>query len=165
MSQTSYAVNMSAGKAGGLYDAGDNDVISVVTPVGGVAIPFGKLMVRNGTEGQGKLPVLAADVTTALNVLGLALASQNIESDASGDPEYPVGSVVPVMRKGRAYVKVEETVTEGSDVYVRYAAGGNGVGSFGDTAGTSERALLAGARYLLGAATNGLAVVELNLPA
>lgn len=165
MSQTSYAVNMSEGKNGSLYDAGDNDVVSVITPLTGVAIPYGRLVVQNGTEGQGKLPVLAADITTAQNVLGFALSSQNIESDASGDPEYPVGSVVPVLRKGRAYVKVEEDVTVASVVYVRYAAGGNGLGCFGDTAGTSEKAILAGARYVKGASANGLAVVEFNLPA
>lgn len=163
MSQTSYAVNMSEGKNGALYDAGDNDVMSVVNPA--VAIPFGKLVVQNGTEGQGKLPTASTDITDNQKVLGFALCSQNIESDASGDPEYPVNSVVPVLRKGRAYVKVEETVTESSVVYVRYAAGGNGVGCFGDTAGTSEKAILAGARYVKGASANGLAVVEFNLPA
>lgn len=165
MSQTSYSVNMSEGKNGALYDCGDNDVMSYVVPTTGAAVGYGKLVVRNGTEGQCKLPAASTDVTVKENVLGFALAQQNIESDSSGDPEHPVGSVIPVLRKGRAYVKVEETVTEASEVYVRYAAGGNGVGAFGDTAGTSERALLDGARYVKGASANGLAVVEFNLPA
>lgn len=162
MSQTSYAVNMEAGKEGLLFDLGVKDAISCVNPA--VEMPFGKLAVVNGTEGQCKLPELAADITTAKNVLGIVLASQEMEQLSSGDPRYVVQSVLPVLRKGRVWVKVEEAVAEGSDVYVRYAAGGNGIGSFGDTAGTSERALLAGARYLKGAAANGLAVVEISLP-
>lgn len=166
MSQTAYSINMSEGKNGSLADSGDNDILSVINPVGGVALPYGRLAVSNGTEGQAKLPTVATDITTAANVRGVVLGQQNIESDASGDPEHPVGSVVSVLRKGRVYVKVEEAVTDGSDVYVRFAAGGNGLGSFGDTAGAGpDRAILAGARYVKGAAANGLAIVDFNLPA
>ena len=161
MSQTSYSLTQAIGREGQLADAGDNDVYSFVNPA--VALPFGKLAVANGTDGQVKLPTAADDITTAKLIAGVVLASQNMESDGSALADYPVGSVVPCLRKGRVIVQVEEAVTNGSDVFVRYAAGGNGLGSFGDTAGTSERAQLAGARYLTSAAANGLAVLEINV--
>lgn len=161
MSQLSYAVDMAAGKEGGLYDAGENDVLSFLNPVD--VIPFGKLVVRDAEDDECKLPAASTDITDVTKALGLALALQNIEQSTSGVAQYVAKSVVSVLRKGRAWVKVEETVTVNSTVHVRYAAGGNGVGSFGDTTGTSERAPLAGAKYLTGASANGLAVVEFNL--
>jgi hypothetical protein len=163
MSQTAYSINMAEGKVGALADAGDNDIMSYIAPA---AHPFGTLAVRNGTEGQCKLPALAADITTKENVLGLVLAQQAMESTSAASPQHPAGSVVPVLRKGRAYVKVDEAVAEGSAVFVRFAAGGEGPGFFGDTAGAGpDRAALDGARYVKGAAAGALAIVEVNFPA
>lgn len=160
MSQTSVSSTMEIGIAGQLADSGDNDVVSKLASV---AMPFGKLAVEAATEGQCKLPGVAGDVTDPLKVLGLVLKTQAIESDSSSASDYAAGDMVNVMRKGRALVKVEQTVVVTDPVYVRYAAGGDGVGSFGNSAGTSERALLASAKYIKGAASGGLAVVELNL--
>lgn len=161
MSQTSYSLNQPVAKEGMLYDAGENDVLSFNNPVD--AIAFGKFVVRSTGDDECKLPAASADITDVTKALGLALSSQTVEQSALGVAQWDAKSQVPVLKKGRAWVKVEETVTVGSTVHVRYAAGGNGVGSFGDTTGTSERAPLAGAKYLTGASANGLAVVEFNL--
>jgi hypothetical protein len=160
MSQTSYSINQAAAREGGLYDLGDHDILSFVNAA---AIPFGKLVVRDTADDAGKLPAASTDVTDAKKVLGLAIAKQDIESSASGVAQYPAQSQVPVMRRGRAWVKVEGAVTPASDVFVRYAAGGDGLGSFGATAGTSARAQLANAKYLTSAGVGGFAVVDFNI--
>jgi len=160
MSQTSYSVNQAAGKEGMLYDVGNKDAISCIAEE---AIPFGKLVVRGTADNGAVLPAASGDVTTAQKVLGMAMFDMAKEQDANGAVAYANKDAVSVLRKGRAWVKVEEAVTPASSVYVRYAAGGNGVGSFGDTAGTSERAALAGAKYLTSASADGLALIEFNL--
>jgi len=163
MSQTAYQLYLSkAGFEGQLADSGQTDKWSVI---GEGAIPFGKLVVRGtDVDKQGNLPSAAGDITPSLNVWGMAIHSQSVMSDPSVVPaQYPDKSAVPCLRKGRAYVKVEEAVTVASAVHVRYAAGGNGLGSFGDTTGTSERAPLAGAKYMSDAAANEFAIIEFNL--
>lgn len=160
MSQTSYAEQAIA-FAGMKADAGDDDVLSRLAEV---AIPFGKLVIL-GTDKdrQCKLPGASGDVTTAGLQLGVSLQSHAMEQNSASPAQYDVKDAVSVMHKGRVYVKVEEDVTASDPVFVRYAAGGDGVGSFGKTAGTSERAALSKARYLKAALAGGLAVVELDL--
>lgn len=161
MSQTSYSQSMAVAKEGMLADIGDNDVVSFNNPA--VAVPFGKFVVRSTGDDECKLPVASTDITVVTSALGMALAVQSIEQDSSGVAQYVAKSQVNVLKKGRAWVKVEEAVTVASTVHVRYAAGGNGLGSFGDTTGTSERAPLAGAKYLTAAGANELALIEFNL--
>lgn len=161
--QTSYAIDQSAGLPGQLADAGHQDVVSAINSA--TAVPFGKLCVAGASEGLCKLPGAATDVTNKGLVLGVSVKTHAIESSLSGDPQYPVNSVPSLLRKGRIYVKVEQAVAIGDAVYVRYAAGGDGLGSFGNTAGTTERALLDGASWVKGAGIGGLAVLEVNFVA
>jgi hypothetical protein len=120
MSQLIYSQSMALARAGMVADNGDKHVASKVNPV--VAIPFG-LAVCLGVDPDRdvKLPTSAAEAAAAC---GVALVD-TIECSASGDPQYPIGSAVAVLRKGRVWVKVLEAVTAGDDVYVRYADGIN----------------------------------------
>lgn len=146
---------------GQIADSGFTDKVSVKCAA---AVPFGKLVVRDSADDSGKLPAADTDVTDGKKVQGLALSSQSVEQNPSvATPQYPAKSVVPCLRKGRAWVKVEDAVDPTDDVYVRYAAGGNGVGSFRGTAGTSEAAILANAKYKTSAGIDGFALVEFNL--
>ena len=161
MSQTSFSVNSPAFSfEGQLADSGENDVVSALAEE---AIPFGKFTVR-GTDpaNQCLLPTLSTDITSKLRHMGLALHDQAREV-TTGTAQYPIASAVSCMKRGRAVVKVEESVVAGDGVYVRYAAGGLGLGSFRASAGTSEAALLADAVYLSAASANCFAVVEFNL--
>jgi len=162
MSQLSYSRLMApVAFQGQLADSGLTDSI---TSIAEGAVPFGKLVVRGTlTNKQGKLPAVAADVTTATNVLGIALHSHDRESDASVAADYEDKEAMSILRQGRCWVQVEEAVAVGSVVHVRYAAGGNGVGSFGDTTGTAERGVLAGAKYLSDAAADAFALIEVKL--
>lgn len=161
MSQTAYSLYSQAyGYEGQLADLMENDV---VTALAEVAIPFGKMVVRGADKVNGGiLPTASTDITVAANLLGIALHDQAREQ-TSGTSQYAIASAVSCGRKVRAVVKVEQAVVAGEAVFVRYAAGGLGQGSFGNTAGTSERAALASAVYQSSAAINGFAVVELNI--
>lgn len=110
-----------------------------------------------------RLPASAADITNGLLGLGVVLAQNYTQVRLGNYTTTP--HMIPVLRKGIVSVKVEQAVAAGDVAYVRYAAGGNGQGSFGNTAGTSERALLAGAVFRRAAGVNGIAELELNLKA
>lgn len=161
--QTSYSIDQSAGLPGQMADCGFQDSITGINS--SAAMPFGKLAVKGASDGLCKLPALATDITSKGLVMGVSVKTHAMESSLSGDPQYPINSVPSLLRKGRIYVKVEETVVVGDDVYVRYAAGGDGLGSFGKTAGTSERAQLDGASWYKGASAGGLAILEVNFVA
>lgn len=108
-----------------------------------------------------RLPNASADITTVTSVAGIALADHFASVRTSNATLAP--KMLSFMRKGQIYVAVEEAVTANSPVYVRYAAGGNGLGAFGAGAGSSERALLNGAVYRSAAASGAVAVVEINI--
>ena len=159
MSQTSYSQNMSpVAVEGQLADNGLTDKKSIPCAA---AMPFGKLVVRDTGDLTGKLPAAETDVTNKKKVLGLSISTQALSQDPSAaNPQYPTKSVVPVLSKGRAWVKVEGNVTPDSDVYVRYASGGNGPGSFSGALVADETAVVGGARYLTTALANNFALLE-----
>lgn len=161
MSQTSYSeYTPPVAFEGQLADSGLTDKLSVPCAA---AMPFGKLVVQDTADLTGKLPGASTDITDAKKVLGLSLSSQVLESNPGvAGPQHPAGSVVPVLRKGRAWVKVEGDVNPDSDVYVRYAAGGNGPGSFSGALVSSATAIVGGARYLTTATANNFALLEAN---
>ena len=160
MSQTS-VVEQVAGQAGMKGDSRDDLVISAIAE-GDVG--FGKLVSR-GTdpEVQGILPATGTDVTEPKNVLGVALQSHAMESNLSGDPRYLDEQAVSVLRRGAVFVKVEEAVTVADDVFVRVAAGGDGLGSFrASDPGASAAVQLAGAKWIKGAGIGEFALLEVN---
>lgn len=160
--QTSYNTDQDpVAYEGQIGDSGFTDKVSVKCAA---VIPFGKLVVRDAADDSGKLPSAETDITNAKSVQGLSLASQSVEQNPSvAAAQYPAKSVVPCLRKGRAWVKVEDAVDPGDDVYVRYAGAGNGLGSFRGSSVTSEAAILANAKYKTSAGINGFALVEFNL--
>lgn len=167
MSQTSFSNSIPAYSfEGQLADAGNSEKVSGLAEV---AIPLGKFLIR-GTDkdNQVKLPGLATDITALTSVAGVSLHDQAREGGPAGAVAgaiAAIGSAVSVLKKGRVVVLAEETCVAGDPVFVRYAAGGSGVGSFGKTAGSTERALLAQAVWVKGATAAGLGVIEINLPA
>jgi hypothetical protein len=166
--QTSYAINLQpVGFPGQIVDIAEGrDVISVNASV---ALPYGKLAVRVSAASfdkiVAKLPTTALEITTVGSALGVVVADQARAQDPSvALATYPVNSAVPVIRKRRVWVVVEEAVVAGDDVYVRFAAGtGTELGAFRKSADTATAALLPGAKFVTDAALGGYAVLELNL--
>jgi hypothetical protein len=171
MSQTSYSINLSAvAFPGQPADIGVKDKTSALAVA--AAIPYGVLVVRDISNSSGfdkiagKVPALSADITAIGSALGVSIADQARAQDPSvAAAVYPINSAVSVMRTGRIWVVVEETVVAGDLPFVRFAAGGGGtqLGAFRKSADTATAVALPTAVYVSGAASGGYAVVELNL--
>lgn len=159
MSQTSYSVDQPVAKAGMLADLSFKDV---VTRSNAAAVLVGKLVSLDG-EGKCKAPAAATDITNATLAQGVVLSQHAMESSASGAPQYPAKSAVPVARKARVWVETEDAITVGtSSVNVRYAGTGD-KGSFAGAPVTNETAVLPNARWVQGNSAAGLALLEIDL--
>lgn len=126
------------------------------------------LGVCQGTDEKGaKLPGTGTDVT-GKGFLGVAVydPSKMVNWPSGTTAPYPIGQLMTVVRKGRVWVKVEEAVAVTDTPYCRVTAGGNGVGSFRKSdPGGSAAVAVPNARWVKGGSTNGLALLEINLPA
>lgn len=161
--QTSYGFKAPIGIEGGLADSGFKDARSMLAEV---AIPFGRLVVQGTAQDQCKLPTASTDLSTAGRPLGLSLfTSMQPNSIAGGDAQYAAKDCVSVLRKGRAWVVVEEAVLVNDAVFVRYASGSGGtaLGSFRKSADTATAGALTGAKYVTAAGIGGLAQVQFDL--
>lgn len=139
---------------------GTGDLVATVLVAQGQEIGFGKFVCldeRSDEEQAVRLPRQSTDVTGGRH-LGVVLEDRAREDNAG---VFRANTMLPVLVEGRVYVEVEQAVSKGDDVYVRYAAGGEGLGSFGNTSGTSERAQVARAVYRSSAGVGEIAVVEL----
>lgn len=113
----------------------------------GQTIPFGVGVVRDEnaalTGRQCRLPRVAGDIAAGL-FLGISVA------DTSREPQSGVGyehqSAVPILEFGNIWVNVEDTVTEGQNLFCRYAsgAGGSQLGAFRPDADSSSAAAVPG---------------------
>ena len=161
--QTSYSINQAAAQGGGLYDMGPNDIVSAVDPT--EVVPYGVALCRGVADSECKLPSSSGDVAKIIGVS--VLSHTNEQALGTNISNYPMGKDIPLLRKGRMWVKVEESVTAGSPVFVRFAsgAGGSQLGAFRTSADTASAAQVMGAVFAGSAAAGGVAIVELNLPA
>lgn len=157
--QTSYNVNQPAGEEGLKYDLGHTDVVSKNSDSEKLLV--GKLVSRGAEELEVKSPAAATDITAS--ALGIVLKSHDVQTDPSSSEQcLPIGKPASVMKKGRAWVKVEDGCVYGGAVNVRYAGTGS-KGAFLGTAVTNETAVLPGAKFITSAGAGELAVVEINL--
>jgi hypothetical protein len=156
--QTAYTDSPAIAIAGMIVDSTlYRDVLTrVVEDAAG--IPPGVAVVKGTSDAQVKVPTATGQVTggTLIGVtVYLAMRSPGV---------YERYAQVPVMRKGRIWVQVEEAVVEGDAVFVRFAAGtGTQLGAFRKTADTATAVALPGARFLTSASASGFAQVDLTL--
>jgi len=163
--------------------------ISVTDPADGVltlvelipfgkAVPFGAVVVdderadadSNTGKGSCRLPRVAADITSRGYTLGVAIADTSKSTMSGETGGYKAGESVPVLRKGRIWMHVEDiaTVAKGGLVYVRTVTNASyGLGSIraGDDGGNTD-VLSYEAAHFTGQKVSslGLAVVEWNNP-
>lgn len=116
--QTSYSNTMAVAQAGQLADSGPKDVLSRNNPA--VAVPFGVAVCESTGDDECKLPTTSAEASASI---GVALRTQAIETSTSASSEYPTKSQVSVLRRGRVFVAVEQSVSKGDLAFVRYATG------------------------------------------
>ena len=119
--QTTVSNDPTIAVEGMFAEGGPRDIVSKKAAV---AINNGRFVVQGTADDQCKLPTVTGDVTG--KPLGLAVydASLTPAWPASTGEPYPIGSGVSILRKGRAWVKVEEAVAPFDPVFVRFAAGG-----------------------------------------
>ena len=128
-------------------------------------IAFGKGLTTSSTEGQRtcrriNAALSSTNVFRGVSSRTLAMASQGIGySIVEG---YPPQEAVNCVRKGRIAVRVWETVTPQSAVWV-YHTGDYG-GDFRATTDANASQISSGASWYEGASAGGLAVLDLNLP-
>jgi hypothetical protein len=167
MSQTTYTIDQPSGSVGFIADASFiQDIESYVNAAG--AVTYGCVVTRGASTDLIVHPDAAAEITDEKVVRGIVAADPSMESKEDGlVANYPVGSVVNVMRKGRIWVIAENAITEGtSTVNVRYAAGvaGTQLGALRGAAVVDETAVLPKSKWKSSTSTTGqLAIIEIDL--
>jgi hypothetical protein len=162
--QTAYGTTPEPGFPGMLYDLTFMAKDSYINAAG-EALPFG-IALAKGTGDQDAILPAASDA----KILGIAIHSHAYDNQSlSGTLGIPDDRMLNVVKRGRVYVRVEEAVTKGDPVYVRYANGVADVtktqkGSIRKSADTATALLLAGAHFYTSAAAGAMAVVDINLP-
>jgi len=131
-------------------------------------IDFGLLVIRDiMNENKARVPIVATDITTSGNVLGITVNTQAVENNyqSSGSPGYALDSPMSIMRKGRIYVEVEDAVVQGGVVYVRFSASGTEkLGAFRSDADTADAAILPNAIFEISAGAGEITIVSINFP-
>ena len=114
------------------------DIISRVVETS--ALKFGRAVIV-GTAARSCKNVSGAAATA---VIGVTVRSMAVENNSSDAPEYAVGDVASVIRRGRIYVKCIGGAAKGASVYVVVnTAGGNEIGQLRGTSDSTNTVTLA----------------------
>lgn len=131
----------------------------------GQQIPFGVAVCRDERSADNdavRLPRQATDVTSTL-FKGIVLAdTAKTANVVSNKQVFNRNVMVPVLKHGYAYVRVEEAVNKGDQAFIRFAsgAGGTQLGAFRKSADTASAAASPNCTYETTAAAAGLAIVR-----
>lgn len=161
MSQTSYQQDPNPGLEGQLVDASPYN--EIVTGVAEAAIIFGRFVFRSAAGAADDrppmvdTPALTGDVTGPL-LIGVAMSDPTKEAGAG----WAIGDVVRIMRRGRIWMVTEDAVIYGAPVFVRFTAGGSGIGSVRSDIDGGDAVALPGASFRGIAGIAGLVPVEYN---
>lgn len=160
--QTTFAIDYTVGTPGQLADVANNTQNSKLAAA---TVPFGTFVSRRASPAdavsQCGNPAATADVTA--RGIGIALKS---EVEGSAGVGYVANDGVDILTKGKCYVNVEGVVTDGQDLFVRFAAGAGGsqLGAFRADADTASAVALPGLKARQTTTGAGLCLVEINLP-
>lgn len=136
------------------------------------AVPFGTWVCYDERVGVGacRLPRVSGDVTNR-KLWGIAIAdASKVTRSSSPEGGYSAGQTVPIIKKGRVWVTVEDvnTVAPGGLVYVRFVASGSeqlGASRAADDGSDTDPVPNAAAVFTGKVdVANNLAEIDLNLP-
>jgi len=164
MPQTTVSSSPAKATPGLLGDAAHNDAVSAIVDLAGGIMPgLGVVRTANGD--------FAAALPTATFLiaafLGISVHSHKalINPGNNDNEKYEDEEVMPVLRHGRVWVRVENAFVAGAAAFVRFAsgAGGTQLGAIRTDADTATAVAVAGLRLLTsgGAAEFGLLEVTL----
>lgn len=160
--QTTFVPDYTVGVPGQLADTANNTPNSKLAAA---VVPFGTFVCRRATPADPVShcanPEVAGSVTA--RAIGIALKSEMQGSSGTG---YAINDGVAILTKGKCYVNVEGVVTDGQDLFVRFAAGAGGsqLGAFRADADTATAVALPGLKARQTTTGAGLCLVEINLP-
>lgn len=127
-----------------------------------VDIPFGVFVVRGTTENKVKLPAAASD-----EIIGVVESSFWADNQAmsGADGVAASGGQMSVIEQGTVWVQVEEAVSAGDPVYVRFASDGGSntqKGKVRKSVDSGRARKVHGAKFAIGAGSGGYAMVDLG---
>ncbi len=117
--QTTYTETHTVAIEGALADNGPRDVATGINEAAG-EIPFGVMVAKGTGDRNKKLPAAGSDTLD-----GIALHGYNFDkSEELGTTGIKRYVAFNVLRRGRAWVKVEEAVNDGDRAHIRHTANG-----------------------------------------
>jgi len=157
--QLTYNQTPNVAMAGMKADASDDTCDSLANG-DTVTIPPGVAVIKGTSDAKAKLPGTSGDHFLGVTVYSAAGMTDLVNGG------YAVADAMPVMRKGRIWVQVEEAVNKGDNAFIRYASGtGTQKGAFRKSADTSTAVQAKGFVYLTTASANGFALLEVDVSA
>ena len=162
--------------AGMLADLKDSQVDSYVSGEASAEIAFGWGVVKGadptggfqGTGAAGNNPTCKIPSGGGDFPVGIALHSHAYQQNADiGATGIKPTKMVAVLRKGRAWVFIEDTVTKGSALFLRYTANGAGKtpGQFRSDADTAKALKVRGISAALDFTGPGVCPVDVDMDA
>lgn len=116
---------------------------------------------------KARVPIAATDITDIKNFLGITVHTQAIEQfyQSAGGAGYALNVEMSILKRGTCWVQVESAVTPQTAPYCRFTASGTEkLGAIRGDADGGDAAAMPGCRFVKGAAANGFALLEINLP-
>lgn len=155
--QSSYDMKMNAAIAGMIADNGDHHCEAfIMDEEVGFGLGVVKGAITDGYNASGESVALPDDANGVFRGITVFEHGENSYPYADGGNKLAANSVGTIMRRGRAWVQTDGTVTVDGTVYITTA------GKFTSDQGTNSTATTAVFRRV--EAVLGLAVVEVNLP-
>jgi hypothetical protein len=167
MSQTSYSLYPATGRPGQLADLSNRNIISRVSDVDA---PFGCVVSVGSDQASCKLPTASTDLAASAQ-LGVVMAQQALQSNATGVARVLAGNDTAIVHKGKVYVVAEQDMATSDPVFVRFATSVNtpalvqkgAIRKDADINATvATAAALTSARVLTGGTAGSIIVVELG---
>lgn len=158
---------------GAIADSNPYSMLTNVNAEASLSIPFGIAMKLDSASGGFKLPAAAGDITNRMFVSMVGMRVSSFAYDSNGnwvatdtDRASP-GKSITGLEIGTIAVKVEEAVSVGQPVFIRYAASAsvpanNQLGSFRASADTNTAAAHPMWFYASAAPAGGIATVRVS---
>lgn len=146
----------------GVAGAGTVTLVATTANVTGNPVPFGRGLAE-GTDGV--VAVLPSATSFLFAGISVQIAKQ-VPNDGTG-AKYTAGEAITVLRRGRIWVKAEETVALDDDVYLRHTIGSAAAelpGRFRTDADSAKADQITNARWVTPVTGEGLAQIELFHP-
>jgi hypothetical protein len=160
--QTTYSMEPAIAVAGQIEDRQGAYIVSrsLETVTG---LDAGVFCSKGASANQCKAIAAAGDVDA--DVLGVSVY-RPIKMPVSATARFAETETVPIIRRGRVWVKVQGDVADDSPVFVVHEnAGGNAGQIRADVgAGDNEATAFVAARVVRGGSAGGVALIEINLP-